>query len=52
MFQNNVISTNQYYDIIMTDQATTNYTFAYNLLYTPYSTAIRWWNVRVGANHG
>ena len=44
VFQNNVISTNQYYDIIMTDQVTTNYTFAYNLLYTPYSTAIRWWN--------
>jgi hypothetical protein len=44
VFQNNIISTNQYYDIIMTDQTTSNYTFAYNLLYTPYSTAIRWWN--------
>jgi len=51
LFQNNVISTNQYYDIIMTDQATTNYTFAYNLLYTPYSTAIRWWNGTAVTNY-
>jgi hypothetical protein len=26
----------------MTDQATRNYPFGYNLLYTPYSTGIRW----------
>jgi hypothetical protein len=51
VFQNNVISTNQYYDIIVTDQATTNYTFAYNLLYTPYSTAIRWWNGTAVTNY-